>query len=218
MIIKRNTDFFNFKCWHLWAAIVLLYVSGSLLSNIYIFTDPYYYNTLSGKLTIERIAEIIAFQRKFQAFSYLFIPFMIFIKVSIVAGVIFTGIFLFNRKASYNDCLKITLLAELVSVVSMLIRIGWLMIDRPDTTEAIRSFSPISITQLIDIRKVPQYLIYPLQLINVFEIGYWIVLAYGIMTFTNVKFGKSLKVVASSYGVALLIWVVFIVFLQIQFT
>lgn len=142
--------------------IVSFYVVFSLLANIYIFTDPFYYNSLSKKLAIERVTEIISFQRKFQNIGYLFIPFVILIKVSIIAGVIFAGLFLFNQNISYKSCLKITLLAEIVSLISVLVRTVWLIIDMPDTAEAVQYFSPLSIIHLINVENIPKFLFYPL--------------------------------------------------------
>lgn len=92
------------------------------------------------------------------------------------------------------------------------------MIVAPINLEDLQYFSPLCVTQLIDTDKIPKYLLYPLKLINVFEIGYWLILTYGVTVFTNIRFARSLKVVASSYGVALLIWVVFIVFVQVQYS
>ncbi|MEO8852729.1 MAG: hypothetical protein ABI359_03065 [Ginsengibacter sp.] len=211
-------NIYDFKFWQLWTVIALLYLIFSILSNTYIFTNNFYYKSFSDKFTIERIAEMISFQRKFQNIGYLLISVVLLIKVSLIAGVIFMGTFLISQNISYQNCLKIALIAELVSFIGVLIRTAWLLIHRPDTAQAIQYFSPFSISQLFNIDKIPKYLIYPLQLFNIFELAYWLVLAFGIMTFSEMKFPKSIKVVAGSYGVALFIWTVFIVFIQVQFT
>ena len=128
------------------------------------------------------------------------------------------GLYLLQQNVSYKNCLKITLIAELVSVVAMLIKTAWLMIDKPSNANDLQYFAPLSILQLLHLDELPKYLFYPLQLFNVFELAYWLTLAFGIMAFTQQKLGKSLKTVASSYGVALLIWVIFVVFIQVQFS
>lgn len=214
--MKENI--FQFKFWKLWAIIVLFYLILSFLLNTYILTESFYYNSLYGQLDSQRIVQVTSFQKKIERIGYLFIPLTLLIKVSSIAGIIFTGTILINQNISFKNCLKITLLAELVTVMAMLVRTGWLIIATPENTEALQYFSPLSITQLINLENVPKFLFYPLQMINVFEIAYWLLLAYGIMVFTNSKFERSLKIVASSYGIALLVWVVFVVFLQVQFT
>lgn len=213
-----QNNIFNFKFWKAWFIVVSLYIFTTYIGNTFIYTDSFYYHSLSDKIDVERIKGIIAFQSRFQQLGYIFIPIVLLIKLWILAGVIFTGLFLANRNVSYKDCLKITLIAELVSVSSAIFKVGWLMIDTPARLDDLQYFSPLSISLLLNINEFPKYLLYPLQLFNLFEVTYWIVLVLGIMAFTNMKWGKSLKVVASSYGVALFIWVIFIVFIQVQFT
>lgn len=211
-------EFFNFKIWLFWVIIIMLYALITYVSNTFIFTDSFYYAILFDKIEMTRIKEMIALQHKFQILGYLFIPIYFFLKLWIIAGIIYTGLYLLKQDVSYKNCLKITLIAELVLVVAMLIKTAWLMIDKPSNANDLQYFSPLSITQLLLLDNLPKYLFYPLQLFNVFEVAYWFVLAFGIMAFTRQKVGKSLKIVASSYGVALFIWAVFVVFIQVQFT
>lgn len=215
--IMKNSIYY-LKFWHLWIVMVLFYTLVSLLSNIFIFTDNFYYNSLLGRIASERIRELISFQKKFQYVGYIFIPLILLLKVALIAGVIFIGTLLISQDIYYKNCLKITLVAEVGSLISTLVGTVWLIIDTPETAETIQNFRPLSVTQFLNIGSIPKYLFYPLQFLNVFEVIYWILLAHGIMAFTNFKFGKSLRVVAGSYGVALFIWAVFIVFIQVQFT
>lgn len=165
-----------------------------------------------------RITEMVQLQHKFLYIGYLLLPVILLFKLCLVGGVLYIGLYLFQNQVNYKNCLKITLIAELVSIIAMLIKTLWLMIDKPATAEDIQSFSPLSLTQLLHINNLPKYLFYPLQLFNVFEVAYWLILAFGIMAFTQQKWGKSLKTVAYSYGMALLMWTVFVVFIQIQFS
>lgn len=213
-----RTDIFNFKFWYFLLLIVLLYALITYLANCYIYTESFYYTSLSNKLDISRIAATIELQHKFRVIGYLFIPVVLILKLWIIAGILFTGLYLFQQEVNYRNCLKITLIAELVSVVAVFIKTSWLIINPPSNVTDLQYFSPLSITQLINIDKLPKYFFYPLQLFNVFELVYWIVLVFGIMAFTPQKWSKSLQTVASSYGIALSIWAVFVVFIQVQFT
>ena len=213
-----KTDIFNFKFWYVWLIIVLLYALITYVNNSFIYTDSFYYATLSDKLDISRITEMIALQHKFQILGYLFMPVVLILKLWIIAGVLFTGLYLLQQEVNYKNCLKISLIAELVSVVAILVKTTWLMIDKPGNAIDLQYFSPLSLTQLLHINNLPNYLFYPLQLFNVFEVAYWMVLAFGIMAFTHQRWAKSLRTVASSYGLALGIWVIFVVFIQVQFS
>lgn len=213
-----NKSVFDFKFWKLYSLIALLYIALSYIANTSIFTDSFYYNSLLDKIDISRITEIISFQHKSQTIGYFIIPIVLFLKLLVIASIIFTGLYLFQQKLSYKNCLKIVIVAELVSIVSTLVRVAWLITDMPKNAKSLEYFSPLSITQFLHLGSLPKYLFYPLQLFNVFEIAYWFVLGFGIMAFTQQRWAKSLKIVASSYGVALGIWVVFVIFIQVQFT
>ncbi len=57
-----------------------------------------------------------------------------------------------------------------------------------------------------------------LQLVNLFEIAYWLLLADLLKKIINRPFWKSFEFVLSTYGVGLLIWTVFVVFLTLNLT
>jgi len=216
--MEDKNNLYQFKFWQLFLIVSFIYIGIMYVSNTMIYSDAFYYNMLSQKMEIARIKDIIEMQHKYQIISYCIYPIILLLKLWSVAGVIFMVLYLLNQEVSYQNCLKITLIAELVSVVAMLVRVVWLLVAKPDNVNDIQYFSPLSLTQLLDLDSLPKYLFYPLQLFNIFEVGYWLVLAYGIMVFTNWKFEKSFKAVASGYGVALAMWAVVVMFIQVQFS
>lgn len=212
-----KSGIFNFKFWPVWLIIVLLYILNTFISNIFVYTDTYYSSLLIDKFDSDRIMSMIVMQNKFQILGYFFIPVVLLIKLWLISGILFIGIYLFNQQVNFKNCLIIILLAEFVSVSAMFLKTIWLIVDMPNTNE-LQSFYPLSLTQLININNLPKFFYYPLQLVNIFEVTYWFVLAWGVMTFTQQNFIKSFKIVSASYGLALFVWVIFIVFLQFQFT
>ena len=79
--------------------------------------------------------------------------------------------------------------------------------------------------ELLNSDVVDPIFIYPLSLLNVFELLYFVVLAWllvGVINEANqerpVNFGKSLKLVTASYGSGLLLWVVFVMFISLNLT
>lgn len=209
-------SFYNFKGWHLFVAIACIYLSLAYLTNNYVLNDSFYYSVFGSQLRSESIDRIIALNNKMQYLSYLFLPIFLLIKWVLTAGVIYAGIFLFNQKILFKDCFKIVALAELVSVVVSVIKVAYFLLYAPTNVQEIQSFYPLSLIQLLHNRQLPSYVIYPLQQINVFEVIYWLLIAAGIKTFALKPFGYSLKIVASSYGVALGLWVLCVVFIQLQ--
>ncbi len=61
-----DMEIYNFKFWYLWFTIVTLYFLLSYVGNVYIYTDNSYYNTLSNRIDLSRITEMMALRHKFQ--------------------------------------------------------------------------------------------------------------------------------------------------------
>lgn len=89
---------------------------------------------------------------------------------------------------------------------------------RINTIKEIQHFSSLSFAQLIGPTNIPKYLLYLCQTINIFEIAYWLVLAAGLVAFLEKPFGKMFKLVMSSYGLGLLLWIVFVSYLTVTFS
>lgn len=86
------------------------------------------------------------------------------------------------------------------------------------TLEDLQYFYPLSALNIVGYKGLESWFIYPLQVLNLFELAYWLLLAYfiGKLAFTEKDKGKPMdlgfKIVASSYGSALLLWVVVVMF------
>lgn len=210
-------DMYAFKWWQLFIAYTFLYCCINWLTNSLIFTESYYYSALGSQLNTERIAVIIEMSRKLQWLSYLILPLLLLLKCVLIAGVIFSGLFLFDKKISFGDCYQIVMIAELSTIFAALAKFICFLIHKPETIQDIQFFYPLSLVQLFTVKQLPTYLIYPLQQFNLFEVAYWFLIAAGINAYTEKSFEQSFKIVASSYGVGLGIWVLFVVFIQLQF-
>lgn len=75
---KLEVGLFNFKFWHLWIIVLLMYLTSGYMMNAYIMNDSFYYSTFSSTLDQERIMDLIHIQRKFQFTGYLFTPLFLF--------------------------------------------------------------------------------------------------------------------------------------------
>lgn len=109
------------------------------------------------------------------------------------------------------------LIAEFVFVLYTMIKLGLLLLKDFSILEQIEAFWPLSLFSIFKDQAVPAWLLYPLYTANIAEIAYWIVLAFGLSSLKKTKFLQSLRTVLSSYGGGLLLWVVFLVFMQLYF-
>jgi hypothetical protein len=188
------------------------------LSSKYIFTDSLLLQSLGNLYSYDKILEIIILYNKLAWISYLVFPFMYTLKIICISILILIGIKLFEIEININNCIKIVLLAELIPLLSSIIKILYFYIYPPTNLEVLQYFNPLGVTSFLKNDIIPKYLLYPIQQLTLFEVGYWLLLAYGIKSLGNVNFKKALKITSLSYGVGLLIWCIFIVFLQLQFS
>jgi hypothetical protein len=139
----------------------------------------------------------------------LLVPVIYYIKLSLIALVLQTGFFFFERKVSFSIIFKAVMLAEIPFLIVPVIKLFWfLFIQTHYDLNDLQYFFPLSALQLFDVQKLPSWQVYPLQLMNVFELIYWVLLAYWLKKLLNLSLNKSMEVVASSYGTGLLLWVV----------
>jgi len=186
-------------------------------SNNFVFNDFFYYVALSDEVSIKKIEEIILFNKKSELASYIFLPIIITIKFTLITILIYTGVKLFELNITFENCFKTVLFAESILLISSIVRILYFYIYPPDNFEALQYFNPLGLISLLKKDSIPKYLLYPIQQLNFFEVGYWLLLAFGIKSFNEINFLKALKITSLSYGVGLAIWSIFIVFLQLQY-
>ena len=206
---------------HIWKSILIFYIIYVLIiyiTNNIIFDELFYYSTLSDKLSTINIEEVILFKNKYEWLSYILFQLFILIKYILVTISVFIGIKLFELNITFENCFRIVLFTEILPICSSIFRLLYFYIYPPNNFEVLQNFNPLGVSSLIKIDTIPKYLLYPIQQLNLFEICYWLLLAYGIKSLGNVDFKKALKITSLSYGVGLLIWCIFIVFLQLQFS
>ncbi len=202
---------------YLYMAIIAYTWILTFTLNQFLVSNTLYYNSYSEQLTIERIEGIIEESHKWAWLGYLLVPVIYYIKLSLIALVLQTGFFFFERKVSFSIIFKAVMLAEIPFLIVPVIKLFWfLFIQTHYDLNDLQYFFPLSALQLFDVQKLPSWQVYPLQLMNVFELIYWVLLAYWLKKLLNLSLNKSMEVVASSYGTGLLLWVVFITFLSLN--
>ncbi len=207
------------KNWHLYAYLLIGYVTIVYLSNKYIFTNNLYYYSFGNQLTTERITQLLSFKSRNEWLGYMIGPVILLIKTSLITVILYTGVFFLDIKIGFKKLFHIVLQAEFVFLFAIFVKFYWIYVFMSDVSlKTISFFQPLSIINFFSIGEIPKWLVYPMQLVNLFEIGYWLLLAYLLEKIIKKSFWKSFEFVLSTYGVSLLIWAVFVVFLTLNFT
>jgi hypothetical protein len=211
------------KSWLLLLIIITFGIITSFSIRFVIIEDQLYYKTFGEYLTFSRIEQILELSKKFQWLGYAVIPLIILMRVFYTTVFIYIGIFFTELKVEFGKLFKIALLADFVYVLSGLAKLVILIFFKQVNTLEDLQFQPLSTMELLNAKSIDPLFVYPLSLINVFELGYFLVLAWLLVNVINeaneerpVGFGKSLKLVTASYGSGLLLWVVFVMFITLN--
>jgi hypothetical protein len=180
-------------------------------------TETMYVNSLADIYTQEQLTETLDFQAEWKWVGYVLVPILLLIKVSIIALILDAGLFFFGEELKYKHIFRAVVKAEFIFLFVIVVKTGWLYFFVPNYTLLdIQYFYPLSALAYIGYEGLEAWFLYPLQTLNLFEIAYWFLLAFFIGKQLKENTQKGLVIVASSYGVALLIWMVGIVFLTLN--
>src|SRR5699024_3499561 len=140
-----------------------------------------------------------------------------FIKTQIIAGVLGIGAYLFNKKIKHIALWSIVLKAEFIFLLVGVLKVVWFYFFQTNyTLENVQYYYPLSMLSVVGNDNLEPWYIYPLQTLNLFEVVYWIVLALLIDKKLKENSSSGIKIVASSYGPALIICVVSIMFFTLN--
>jgi hypothetical protein len=188
--------------------------------------DKLLYNSLAEKLTDEQIQNFLSLQNEWHWLEYVFIPLYILLKSSFIAIVLYIGTFFFSKTEITLKKIWICVIkAEFIFLLVPILKIIWFhFIQTNYTLEDLQYFYPLSALNIVGYKGLEVWFIYPLQVLNLFELAYWLLLSYfvGKLAFTEKDKGKPMdlgfKIVASSYGSALLLWVVVVMFFTLNYS
>ena len=198
--------------------IVCFYILLTFLDKTYITTDSKIFDFLAKDYPSSVVQNYMESQKKWWWVSYVTTPVLIGIKVLLVAFCL-NFVKIISEKledVQFRDILTVVLIAEFVFVIAGFYKFfNFYLIDTDYTLETLQTYYPLSLINYKEAISTEKWLAYPLQLLNVFEIMYWGVLAWGIWQLADKKisYQRSLGYVALTYGVGLLFWVGVVCFL-----
>lgn len=202
--------------------VITLYLIITLLDNFYISTESKVFDFLARDYPNSVVQSYMESQKEFWWVSYLIMPLFISIKILLVAFCLnFIKLFEIEglEKIKFSDVISIVLIAEFVFIIAGFYKfINFYWIDTNYTLEDLQTYFPISLLNLKEHISTEKWLAYPLQIVNLFEVFYWFILAWGIRELLEEKISyvKSLGLVAITYGIGLFFWVGVVCFIIIN--
>jgi hypothetical protein len=211
--------YYNLKGFNLFIGIVLANLLLIWLSKTLLINEVVFYNAYSEQLTYDRAMKLFQDLNKLSWATYAFTPVILLIKFSLISFVIYIGIVFNNiqNKISLGCVFKIVLASEIVFVLGALIKFIWffLFAGNYDLND-LSFFYPLSLINFFKNGDIARIWIFPMQTVNLFHIGYILLISFGLNKISNIEKTSSDRIVLLSYLPALFLWVVLIVFLTID--
>ena len=209
---------FEWNRWTLCITLIAVFILILFANNNLFVTDSIYYQSFGEKLATDRITKMIEKSQKWQWLGYGFIPIVVLIRVSFTTICLYIGLFVADLKIRFRELFRVALLADFVFVLAGIVKLMILIFFKEVNTLDDLQFQPLSLMELFNRESVDQLLFYPLSLVSVFELLYWLVLAWLLTGVVQKPMDSTLKTVASSYGLGLAFWVLFVMFLTVNLT
>ena len=204
------------KIFHPFLLLSLISVFIQAAFQYLLISDQLYFNALSEQLAYERIEELISQGKRWQWVGYAAVPVIYLIKFTLIAACLSIGHYLFTDRYIFRTFFEAVVMAELIFLVPMILKLLYFLFVHPDyTLNELGQFYPLSLLSVLNASAIEPYWLYPLQVLNLFEVAYWFLLAYNIREVLEKPFAEAFRLVAASYGSGLLLWVVLMVFLTV---
>jgi hypothetical protein len=157
--------------------------------------------------------------RYWNRFSVLFTFLILVIKCFLMALVLYGGLFFANlhQGIRLGKLFRVTAYAEVALVLAGVVKV-WVGAIAEFTYSEFAVFYPLSLLTLFGTEAVDPLFYYPLQLANLFELLYCVLLVVFLRQELSISTSQSIKVGFGSYAVSLLFWMVLILFLTLNFT
>ena len=168
--------------------------------------DQLTYNKLTETLSFNQVEKILQFQKKISNWLYLVLSLFMIIKIFLISSVLYIGTFFYSKaKVTFKQLLNAVIKAEFVFLGVGVLKIIWFYFFQTNyTLEDLQYFYPLSALNIVGYKGLESWFIYPLQVLNLFELAYCLLLSYfvGKLAFTEKDKGKPMdlgfKIVASS--------------------
>jgi hypothetical protein len=196
------------------ANMLIMWLSKSTLINEVVF-----YNTYSEQLSYNRSMELFEGLKKYSWIGYAFFPIVLLIKFSLISIIIYTGVFFceLHERISFRDVFGVVVASEIVFLIVSLVKFLWFCFFAGNyDLNDMNFFYPLSLSNLFSQSEVDKIWIFPLQIFNLFQIIYILLLSYGLYVQTGIQQAKTEKVILISYLPGLVVWVALIMFLTID--
>ncbi len=202
-ISQRIQDSLDFDKRLFFLILVILFLSIRFVTNDLIL------QSIPGYEKLEAEGSFFIFHI-FNTLNYIWTPFALLWKFTLISFLIWTGAFAFGYKTSYIKLWQFVLVAELIFVFPELIKLIIFIQPSDNVTYLdVKNFYPLSLFSLVDQESISPKYIYPLRALNLFEVVYMTLLVLGFHSIIRRSINESFVVIMFSYTLLFLLWLLF---------
>ena len=201
-----------FKAEYLFLGNASISILLMILADKYILTDEFYRISFPAGQEVY-LENILYYNSLLKFWSYPFLIAFNLFKFFIIGLIIHAGSYLNKQPVKFNVIFRSIVLAETVFLVAASVKLIVFYNRLPFANfNDWKNYFPLSITNLMDIEKTNMLWIYPLGLINLFELSYLLLLPYFISRISSLSYESALRNVLISYLPSLLLWALLLTF------
>lgn len=187
------------------------------ISNQFIITRDIYIRSFQSTLTIQSIESFLNVKKEYWWLGYIFIPLVVCLKVLFTALCVSIGSMLWDIKFKFRVIFKAALLGEIIFIIAQVIYLINLFFHMDTLTlQTFTNYFPLTVLSYFGTANVVDWLEYPLQTLNLFEVFYIVAIAWLLTRQWKQDFMESLAVVFPSYMTGLVLWLALVTFLTLQ--
>ncbi len=217
VIAVRSFPLSKVNSYILFGIICIIYFLISYLSNTFIFTDQFYFRSLSDQFSYHTIQNLLNTQQQYWWLGYIITPLLVSLKVFFTAICVSIGAVLSTINFKFKTIFKATLMAEVVFIVAQVLYLINISFHLGTVTLATAAnYYPLTILSIYGTQNVVDWLQYPLQMLNLFEVFYILAIAWLLSKQWKEDFMENMVIVLPSYITGLVLWLVLVTFLTLQ--
>lgn len=212
LTIQKQSEWRYFMLFGICLSVIFVYIS-----KVVLISDNLIYDFYSEQLSFEQIDSLLKQQKQMEWVAYVAVVIFYLFKILSVSICVFIGFFFLDKPIRFKSILSSVITADIVFFIPIMIKIIWFafIVDHYSLMD-IQQFYPLSLLNFFDTSTIAIWLLYPLQIVNAFEVLFWFALAYQLKEYLKNDFTESFKFVLTTYGSGLFVWVIFVVFLTVN--
>jgi len=146
-----------------------------------------------------------------QKWVYISSAVYLLIKLTLITVILHTALYLRDRDVPFGNIFRLVIIADFIFLVPAVVKL--LTFGYTFTNGTLLDWHHYYVLSALSFfSNIPADWYYALQSLNLFEVAYWFLLAYGLSKITEDDFDNSLKTVVYSYVPALVVWIAAVTF------